>query len=251
MEEILTTATTPEAILGATSRLVAADHTAIATGAEMGALFQWAVLAVGLAYIISTVLNIDAILYLLHSAFVPRSKRTSLGNLLGEVRNLEVAMNITGVVAIALFVVRYASSPDGGLLLYDFGVSAWGLGGIALASILALAIAEGGAIYIVGMICERQKMCTSLLHLKLMHAASTLAIALPLIILYALAPPTVAEATLWVLVAVSVLGSILFINETFILFRAQRISIFHWILYLCTLELVPLSLVLAPIVRHS
>ncbi|MBQ5352799.1 MAG: DUF4271 domain-containing protein, partial [Alistipes sp.] len=42
---------------------------------------------------------------------------------------------------------------------------------------------------------------------------------------------------------------ILFVKETFLFFVSQKISILHWILYLCALEIFPLSLLLAPILR--
>ena len=244
-------AVTPEQILGQASRLVATDHTAVADYAAAGALFQWAVMAVGISYIIATMLNSEAILYLLRTTVQHRSKRTSPGNLLGEVRNLEAAMSIIGFIAIALFVVRYSASAVGAPLLYDLGLSSWGAGGASLLAVGGIWGAELGALYLVGLMCEQRKMCTSLIHFKLMHLALMMVILLPLIILSLLTSHAIATMALWAIAVICILGIVIFIKETFILFQAQRISIFHWFLYLCTLELMPLSLILAPIVRHS
>ncbi|MBP3497475.1 MAG: DUF4271 domain-containing protein, partial [Alistipes sp.] len=45
------------------------------------------------------------------------------------------------------------------------------------------------------------------------------------------------------------IATIIFIKESFLFFVSQKISILHWILYLCALEIFPLSLILAPILR--
>ena len=70
-----------------------------------------------------------------------------------------------------------------------------------------------------------------------------------MLILMLLSEGIVAKIALYISVAICSVSLILFIKETFLLFRAQRFSIFHWILYLCALEIFPLSLLLAPIVR--
>ena len=244
-------AVTPEQILGQASRLVATDHTAVVDYAAMGTLFQWLVMAVGIGYIITAMLNSEAILYLLRTTVQHHSKRTSPGNLLGEVRNLEASMSIIGLIAIALFVVRYSASSIGAPVLYDFGLSTWGAGGMSLLAVGGIWGAEFGAIHLVGFMCEQRKMCTSLIHFKLMHFALMMVVLLPLIILSLLTSHGIATTALWAIAVICILGIVIFIKETFILFQAQRISIFHWFLYLCSLELMPLSLILAPIVRHS
>ena len=244
-------AVTPEQILGQASRLVATDHSAAVDYADMGSLFQWVVMAVGIGYIIASMLNSEAILYLLRTTVQHRSKRTSPGNLLGEVRNLEASMSIIGLIALSLFIVRYSASAVGAPLLYDYGLSAWGAGVVSLIGIGGIWGAELGALKLVGIVCEQRKMCTSLIHFKLMHFALMMVILLPLVILSMITTHGVATTALWVIAVICILGIVIFIKETFILFQAQRISIFHWFLYLCTLELMPLSLIIAPIVRHS
>ena len=96
---------------------------------------------------------------------------------------------------------------------------------------------------------DRNDACNTIWHIKLLHFSLIIILLSPLLILVLLTEGVVARLALYTSIAVCSLTLILFVKETFLLFRAQRFSIFHWFLYLCALEFFPLSLLLAPIVR--
>ncbi len=49
---------------------------------------------------------------------------------------------------------------------------------------------------------------------------------------------------------VAILFIVIYLFRTFLLFRSQKISILHWILYLCSVELIPITLVWVFFVRN-
>ena len=101
----------------------------------------------------------------------------------------------------------------------------------------------------VGVVSERHDVCKEIWHTKLLYFSIVIILLSPLLVLTLLTDGRVAQIALFASVLVCSLSLVLFIKETFLLFRTQRFSIFHWFLYLCALEIFPLSLLLAPIVR--
>lgn len=116
-------------------------------------------------------------------------------------------------------------------------------------AILATMFGERLMLYVVGAVSGRNDACNTIWHIKLLHFSLIIILLSPLLILVLLTEGVVARLALYTSIAVCSLTLILFVKETFLLFRAQRFSIFHWFLYLCALEFFPLSLLLAPIVR--
>ena len=91
--------------------------------------------------------------------------------------------------------------------------------------------------------------CHELLHLKLLHLAVTFATILPFGVLFLLGDERAANICFWVMAVECLISLIIFVKETFLFFVAQKISILHWILYLCALEILPVSLMVAPLLR--
>ena len=69
-------------------------------------------------------------------------------------------------------------------------------------------------------------------------------VALPPMLLWLLTPPDGGGGWFWLIVLESAVLLILYIHETYTLFISKKISILHWILYLCTVEIFPLSLLI-------
>ena len=69
-------------------------------------------------------------------------------------------------------------------------------------------------------------------------------VALPPMLLWLLTPPDGGRVWFWLLVFESAVSLILYLHETYTLFISKKISILHWILYLCTVEIFPLSLLM-------
>ena len=120
---------------------------------------------------------------------------------------------------------------------------------VSLVAILATMFGERLMLYVVGAVSGRNDACNTIWHIKLLYFSLIIILLLPLLILVLLTEGVVARLALYTSIAVCSLTLILFVKETFLLFRAQRFSIFHWFLYLCALEIFPVSLILAPILR--
>ena len=61
-----------------------------------------------------------------------------------------------------------------------------------------------------------------------------------------------ASADVWSILTIISLSivAIAYLKDTFLLFLAKKVSIFYWILYLCTAILLPLSFVITMLLRH-
>ena len=94
-----------------------------------------------------------------------------------------------------------------------------------------------------GMVTVSRPFVTSLLRVKtvwLRMAAVTLT---PVLLLYALCPAGRGKAFAAIIALQVVFMAFAFLRETFLLFISKKLSIYHWILYLCIVEVFPLSLV--------
>ena len=72
----------------------------------------------------------------------------------------------------------------------------------------------------------------------------------PTILLYALSEIGRSKVFLYLIVAELVTIFLVFLYETFVLFVSKKISVLHWILYLCTVELFPVSLIVLTAIRE-
>lgn len=77
--------------------------------------------------------------------------------------------------------------------------------------------------------------------LKLNYAALAFVLFTPFALLFLLAPPQSAEYLSWLLATVGGGLLLLYLRESFTLFMTKNISILHWILYLCAVEIFPIS----------
>lgn len=90
---------------------------------------------------------------------------------------------------------------------------------------------------------------TQLIRIKRGYAALGTIILAPVILLFALSP--LGSDTLWagVLTAGWLITFLLYLRETFALFISKKVSILHWILYLCAVEIFPVTLLWLLVVR--
>ena len=72
----------------------------------------------------------------------------------------------------------------------------------------------------------------------------------PTLVAWLVAPAD--SANIWSILTIISLSivAIAYLKDTFLLFLAKKISIFYWILYLCTAILLPLSFVVTMLLRH-
>lgn len=117
----------------------------------------------------------------------------------------------------------------------------------ALASLLAL---QTGMLKLAGAVTLTQELTQELTGVKRTSLALGSVLLPPVLLCYALVPARSGAGWLYVLAAGTALVLISFLKETSALFVSKKISIFHWFLYLCLVELFPVSLLWLLIARH-
>lgn len=240
-----------EELFGEVSRLVESSDMGAQTGlASLGSMYQVATALVALLFIFISVRYLDLFRYLIISMVSKRVDRSDLHSFAADIRNVEITTSLAGFSLIALLAMRLLVIPEYMSLFAPLGaMTVWEIGLYTFVSIVAVVALERGLLYIIGIVSERSSACNDIWHIKLLHFTTTIIAISPLLIFALLTEGLATRIALYASVAICSLSLILFIKETFSLFRAQRFSIFHWILYLCALEIFPLSLLVAPIVR--
>ena len=217
---------------------------------SLGTLYQVITSIAALLFVFVLVRYFDQFQYIIFSFASKKSKQSDIHIYAAEIHNIEIFMSIVGASLLALLIMRFSIMSEFAPLLSSLdNLSAWGLGGLFFVALLLLIQMERGALFLTGIISEQSKFCNDIWHLKLLHFSATITVLTPLLILTLLTEGLVTKIALFTSVAVCSISLILFVKESFFLFRTQRFSIFHWILYLCALEIFPLSLLMAPILR--
>ena len=111
---------------------------------------------------------------------------------------------------------------------------------VGMGLFIALIVVQYIVLLLVGFITRSISFVVSLMRMRLVYFVfATIAVA-PLLLVAALSGQDVIWQILTYLVATVVL--ILYLRESIELFISKKISILHWILYLCTVEILPLTL---------
>ena len=250
MEQILNIIPAEE-LFGTTSQLVAQGGSDLLSGiASLGAMYQVITGMVALLFIFICVKFFEIFRYLLLSLVSNKVSRSNIHIYSSEIKNIEILTSIIGIVLIALMTMRISVTEGLNIIVAPLArFSAWELGGITLVGIIVMMACERVVLYICGAISECNDACNEIWQIKMLHFSTAIILLSPTVILALLTEGFVAKIALYCSVTICLITLILFIKETFLLFKAQRFSIFHWILYLCALEIFPLSLLLAPILR--
>ncbi len=240
-----------EELFGEASYLVAQSGENATYGiASLGVGYQVVTAIVALLFILLIVRYSNLIIYLLFSSISSKTRRSDIHIYSAETNNIKILTALAGVLLLALLVMRLSVIDEMKQYLAPIlEIPKWGIGGVTLGGILLLIIVEYILLWVVGIISEQRKFCSAIWHSKMLHFSTTIIVISPMLILALLTEGVTASIALYGSVAACSISLILFIKETFSLFRTQRFSIFHWILYLCALELFPLSVLLAPILR--
>lgn len=180
------------------------------------------------------------------------SERTSdeSGNA-GFTRFLNIALAL-GFLLAGVTAVRLCDRPDIAQELLSMG------NGSTLSLLLALGV---GLLFLlvylygilllraVGGVTLTSGFTTQLIRIKRGYAALGAIILAPVILLFALSP--LGSDTIWagLLTAGWFITFLLYLRETFALFISKKVSILHWILYLCAVEIFPVTLLWLLVVR--
>lgn len=209
------------------------------------ALFQGFLLLVGVAFVLLVYHNIADVRTLLNHTFRdPASDKRSFQEPSGSryTRLLRTTTAI-GFLFIGILAVR-CSQPYAGLLPaahFSFAATlllciAVALAGGVVAGVQALVLRAVGAITLT------QSMLTQLRQLRMRYFAAAVVLVAAPVMLYVLTPAE--EGFLWfVLMIIGLVVTLfLYLRETLTLFLAKKVSFVHWFLYLCCVELFPVSL---------
>ncbi len=180
------------------------------------------------------------------------SERTSdeSGNA-GFTRFLNIALAL-GFLLAGVTAVRLCDRPDIAQELLSMG------NGSTLSLLLALGV---GLLFLlvylygilllraVGGVTLTSGFTSQLIRIKRGYAALGAIILAPVILLFALSP--LGSDTIWagLLTAGWLITFLLYLRETFALFISKKVSILHWILYLCAVEIFPVTLLWLLVVR--
>ncbi len=109
---------------------------------------------------------------------------------------------------------------------------------------LGFTVLKGFILSIAGALTCEEKLIQELRYNSRIFLGSWGIIILPFVILLAVSNDEPNKLTIfYIIISISILLYILYLIRGFQLFLAEKVSIFFWILYLCTLELLPMILV--------
>ena len=250
---LLTSTISAEELFGVTNRLVTESGSApVGDIASIGVLYQVLIALIATVYLGTVIHYADALLYIISSLVNKRVRRAENSTYISAIYNVERLMTMMGVVLISLCVVRLSIVPESYRLLSPLSaLSPWAGFGVTFGALLLLIVGEVGIIYGVGLFVGKSSLWQELLQVKLLHFSATATLITPFIMLAMLTQGVMALVALGVVIVLCLISLIIFVKETFSLFISHKFSILHWILYLCALELFPLSLLVAPILRKG
>lgn len=168
----------------------------------------------------------------------------------GFTRFLNIAL-VLGILFAGVSAVRLCDRPEiGPALLREAG------GGVSL--LLTLGVALASLLFylygilllrIVGGVTLTGPFVTQLIRIKRGYAALGAVSLAPVVLLFALSPQGSDAVWISLLAAGLFITFLLYLRETFALFISKKVSILHWILYLCAVEIFPVSLLWQLVVR--
>jgi len=148
---------------------------------------------------------------------------------------------VAGILFMCVLLVKYADIllPAGHALPAE--ASAWSAPVMA-AVFCATLLYQTTLLWLTGRITVSDRLTSALLYIKELYFAFALFLLTPALLLYALCPT--GEGRVWsaIIVLQVLFVTVLFLRETILLFAAKKVSILHWILYLCIVEVFPVTL---------
>ena len=160
----------------------------------------------------------------------------------GFSRFLNIATTI-GMLFMGVMVVKYGDAliPQRLVAMLPHGaVLAMSL--LATAACTAVAAFQLLATRLIGALTLSQPFTAQIVLLKRTYFALAVIVSSPALLLFAFCPPGRGGVWFTVIVAELTVTALLYFRETLNLFLSKKVSILHWFLYLCTVEIFPISL---------
>ena len=239
--------TTARAVFGTESVAVTAQHLppAQADSLTENAVFQSFVLLLAVTYAILLYRNLGDVGTLLSRI----SRDTTTGNRIvedpgsnGFSRFLNIATTI-GMLFMGVVVTKYGDSLMPQQLTDLFSHNA-----VLALSLLVTLVCAAMAVFqlitlrLIGAVTLSQPFISQLMLLKRTYFSLAVIISSPALLLFALCPRGTGGVWFFVVAAELAVTAILYLKEALNLFLSKKISILHWFLYLCGVEIFPISL---------
>lgn len=160
----------------------------------------------------------------------------------GFSRFLNIATAI-GMLFMGVMVVKYGDSlmpSQLGETLSHGAVLALSL--LATAACCGVVVYQLAAVRLAGAVTLSQPFISQLILLKRTYFSLAVIVTSPVLLLFALCPRGTGDLWFSIIIIELAVTAILYLRETVNLFIAKKISILHWFLYLCTVEIFPISL---------
>lgn len=214
--------------------------------------FQCYVLLLAITYAVLLYRNLGDIKTLLNRTFHDAASRKRLSEDTGS-SGFSRFLNITtaiGLLFIGPLAVKFGGERIGGLLPDHLeGVAMLGL---SLATTLAAGIVvlyQHLVLRSAGAITVSRPFILQLLQLRRTYFALIVVGVAPVLLLFILCPPHSGGIWFHVVLLESAIALILYLKESLSLFLSKNFSILHWFLYLCAVELFPISLLWLSLTR--
>ena len=238
----------PEEVFGPASTLVPARVLPAAPAPSLteNPVFQGFVLLLAATYAILLYRNLGDIRLLLTRI----SHDTATGERLmedpggsGFSRFLNIATAI-GILFVGVMTVKYGDSliPDSLIETIPQG-AVLGLSLLATFACLCVGLFQRGVVRLAGAVTLSQPFVSQLMLLKRTYFTLGVIVTVPALLLFALCPRGTGGVWFCIIVIELLATAFLYLRETLNLFLSKKISILHWILYLCTVEVFPISLI--------
>ena len=123
---------------------------------------------------------------------------------------------------------------------FDWAALLWTL--LLLGALLVVVLYQVLVTAAIGALTFSQHLIEQLWMVKRLLFAFMTLLCMPTLLLFLPTPASKGTVWLWVILIELVISLILYLHETRALFISKKISKLHWILYLCTVEIFPFSL---------
>ncbi len=181
--------------------------------------------------------------------FKPEDKFTAEhGHLYNGFVNFAVTITVAALGIMVVKTVSAVADPQSIALLPRWFVPPAAL--MVAAAAAAIIVLQFGVLQLIGKLTLAEELTGAVVQTKKLHLAAAAILAVPPIILYTGLNPVWDTILGYVIIAEVVAITAAFTVKTCILFMGQKVSLLVWILYLCAVEIFPVSLVVLLVVKN-
>ena len=148
-----------------------------------------------------------------------------------------------GILFIGILAVKYGRPLVADLPSGRFSFATAALLSLTVSALFLLVIGyQWSLLRLVGALTLTQPLITQLRQLRKLYFSGAVVVVTPALLLFTLCPQPASLLWFGLIVIELAVTLFLYVRETLTLFLSKKVSIIHWILYLCSVELFPVSL---------